>query len=280
MEENKPQVIIHKSNWAKQFIIATIGVVVIFSLVIKNPNEKDFIRATIKKITQSISGEGSVSEVASKYVTDLGGDLLALPVERKNYIFFSTFEFSFGGIEISGFGALDQVFIHSFNVESFISSQKEKPYLKIKGWKELPQDAKEFVIKKMELPQTSFNVENIKEITISPSTGKMEWYCKDDIDSWIITSSKLQIGWEFDKLDMDKNEEIQYDRNDPSLTTSEKTNGPIYSNDTKGFISFLIEVEKINNLNTNLIYQNNNIYSYGKDGIFNYKYENGTFIAY
>jgi hypothetical protein len=280
MEENKPQIIIHKSNWSKQLIIATIGVVIIFSLVLKNPNEKDFIRATIKKITQNIGGEGAVSEVTSKYITDLGGELLALPVERKNFIFFSTFEFSFGGIEISGFGALNQVFIHSINVESFNSYQKEKPYLKIKGWKELPQDAKEFVIKKMEQPKTRFNVENIKEIIIYPSTGKMEWYCKDEIDSWIITYSKLQTGWEFDKLDMDNNEEIQYDRNDPPLTTSEETNGTIYSNDTKGFIDFLIQEEKINNLNTNLIYQNNNIYSYGKDGIFNYKYENGTFISH
>jgi hypothetical protein len=126
----------------------------------------------------------------------------------------------------------------------------------------------------MEKPGTDITVSDILSFKINDNQDKVYVSLTEDN---FVQMIKLPTGWKFEIV---KNEEVQNNKNDDSLNETEKINGSFYSNDTKGFIDFLYQEEKINNLNTSLIYQNNNIYSYGKDGIFNYKYENGTFVSY
>lgn len=270
MGENKTQVIIHKSNWASQMLYMVLGLIVIFSFYMKNPTEKDFMKALVKKVSVESGNSNGLSESISKIVSDLGNDIITLPVERNDYLFFSTYSLTTDQIQVTGFGIIGKVYIVSFELDT-------KGFYKYKnfaGWNELPKDAKDFWVTQMEKPGTDITVSDILSFKINDNQDKVYVSLTEDN---FVQMIKLPTGWKFEIV---KNEEVQNNKNDDSLNETEKINGSFYSNDTKGFIDFLYQEEKINNLNTSLIYQNNNIYSYGKDGIFNYKYENGTFVSY
>jgi hypothetical protein len=67
-EENKPQVIILKSNWAKRLIIAVIVLVFFFFAIGKNPSKSDFIQGCVKEYLKK---EQSYRSSTSNYVSEV-----------------------------------------------------------------------------------------------------------------------------------------------------------------------------------------------------------------
>ncbi len=200
MEENKPTIKIHKSKEAKKLMLAIIGVIIFFSFVLSNPNEGDFLYGIIKKVARKRSSY----EVKDwdKYWTDLddiSNDLKISTIERKNFILFSTFKSSFGEIEFSGFGVWNQVVIPYFPVKYFNSLRKEKPYLRIQGWDDVPQDAKEFLIIEIGKPRILFEVNNIQNFKVNDKKDNVVFTIKLSSGNEFIESiTKHPSGWQFD----------------------------------------------------------------------------------
>jgi hypothetical protein len=67
-EENKPQIIIHKSNWAKQLIIAVVVLVFFFFAIGKNPSKSDFIQGCVMEYLKK---EQSFGSSTSNYVSEV-----------------------------------------------------------------------------------------------------------------------------------------------------------------------------------------------------------------
>lgn len=91
-EENKPQVIILKSNWAKQLIIAVIVLVFFFFAIGKNPSKSDFIQGCVKEYLKKEQSFGSsTSNYVSEITTGIFGSWFEPLVEREDYLVFSKF---------------------------------------------------------------------------------------------------------------------------------------------------------------------------------------------
>lgn len=91
-EENKPQVIILKSNWAKQLIIAVIVLVFFFFAIGKNPSKSDFIQGCVKEYLKKEQSFGSsASNYVSEITTGIFGSWFEPLVEREDYLVFSKF---------------------------------------------------------------------------------------------------------------------------------------------------------------------------------------------
>lgn len=92
MLENKPQVIILKSNWAKQLIIAVIVLVFFFFAIGKNPSKSDFIQGCVKEYLKKEQSFGSsTSNYVSEITTGIFGGWFEPLVEREDYLVFSKF---------------------------------------------------------------------------------------------------------------------------------------------------------------------------------------------
>lgn len=92
-EENKPQVIILKSNWAKQLIIAVIVLVFFFFAIGKNPSKSDFIQGCVKEYLKKDQSFGSsTSNYVSEITTGIFGSWFEPLVEREDYLIFSKFD--------------------------------------------------------------------------------------------------------------------------------------------------------------------------------------------
>lgn len=91
-EENKPQVIILKSNWAKQLIIAVVVLVFFFFAIGKNPSKSDFIQGCVKEYLKKEQSFGSsTSNYVSEITTGIFGSWFEPLVEREDYLVFSKF---------------------------------------------------------------------------------------------------------------------------------------------------------------------------------------------
>jgi hypothetical protein len=91
-EENKPQVIILKSNWAKQLIIAVVVLVFFFFAIGKNPSKSDFIQGCVKEYLKKEQAMGSsTSNYISEVTTGIFGSWFEPLVEREDYLVFSKF---------------------------------------------------------------------------------------------------------------------------------------------------------------------------------------------
>jgi hypothetical protein len=91
-EENKPQIIIHKSNWAKQLIIAVVVLVFFFFSIGKNPSKSDFIQACIKEYLKKEQSFGSsTSNYVSEVSTGIFGSWFEPLIERGDFLIFSKF---------------------------------------------------------------------------------------------------------------------------------------------------------------------------------------------
>lgn len=91
-EENKPQVIILKSNWAKQLIIAVVVLVFFFFAIGKNPSKSDFIQGCVKEYLKKEQSFGSsTSNYVSEITTGIFGTWFEPLVEREDYLVFSKF---------------------------------------------------------------------------------------------------------------------------------------------------------------------------------------------
>ena len=92
MLENKPQVIILKSNWAKQLIIAVVVLVFFFFAIGKNPSKSDFIQGCVKEYLKKEQSFGSsTSNYVSEITTGIFGSWFEPLVEREDYLVFSKF---------------------------------------------------------------------------------------------------------------------------------------------------------------------------------------------
>ncbi len=86
-EENKTQVIIHKSNWARQLIIAVIVLAFFFSAIGKNPSKSDFIQGCVKEYLKKEQSFGSsTSNYVSEISTSIFGTWFEPLVERDDYM--------------------------------------------------------------------------------------------------------------------------------------------------------------------------------------------------
>ena len=91
-EENKPQIIILKSNWAKQLIIAVIVLVFFFFAIGKNPSKSDFIQGCVKEYLKKEQSFGSsTSNYVSEITNGIFGSWFEPLVEREDYLVFSKF---------------------------------------------------------------------------------------------------------------------------------------------------------------------------------------------
>ena len=93
-DDNKPQIIIHKSNWAWQLITVVIFLVILVALMVKNPSERDFARACVKEYTQrQLNADPAMAELVANLIDQFIGSELALPIESNDYLVCSTFSF-------------------------------------------------------------------------------------------------------------------------------------------------------------------------------------------
>ena len=93
-DDNKPQIIIHKSNWAWQLITVVIFLVILVALMVKNPSERDFAKACVKEYTQrQLNADPAMSELVANLIDQFIGSELALPIESNDYLVCSSFSF-------------------------------------------------------------------------------------------------------------------------------------------------------------------------------------------
>jgi hypothetical protein len=114
-EENKPQIIIHKSNWAKQLIIAVVVLVFFFFAIGKNPSKSDFIQGCVKEYLKKEQSFGSsTSNYVSEITTGIFGSWFEPLVEREDYLVFSKFSVEIDNDEfkmkIKAFGFWGNIF--------------------------------------------------------------------------------------------------------------------------------------------------------------------------
>jgi len=114
-EENKPQIIIHKSNWAKQLIIAVVVLVFFFFAIGKNPSKSDFIQGCVKEYLKKEQSFGSsTSNYVSEVTTGIFGSWFEPLIERDDYVIFSKFNVEIDNDEfkmkIKAFGFWGNIF--------------------------------------------------------------------------------------------------------------------------------------------------------------------------
>jgi hypothetical protein len=114
-EQNNPQVIIHKSNWAMQLIIAVVVLVFFFFAIGKNPSKSDFIQGCVKEYLKKEQAYGSsTSNYVSEITTNIFGSWFEPFIEREDYIVFSKFNVDIDNDEfkmrINAFGFWGHIF--------------------------------------------------------------------------------------------------------------------------------------------------------------------------
>jgi hypothetical protein len=131
-EENKPQIIIHKSNWAKQLIIAVIVLVFFFFAIGKNPSKSDFIQGCVKEYLKKEQSFGSsASNYVSEITTGFFGSWFEPLVEREDYLVFSKFNVEIDNDEfkmkIKAFGFWGNIYFsdNSHNVAAIIAGVRD-----------------------------------------------------------------------------------------------------------------------------------------------------------
>lgn len=127
-DENKPQVIIHKSNWGSQLIKVIIGGIILFFLIKKNPEKIDFIRESVKEYSLTQLGlnraeANGAAEMSATYF----GEYLEPFIERKDFVLFSVYDLQYDNesfkIKVKAFGVWDNIFFY----EGSVKKLKPKP---------------------------------------------------------------------------------------------------------------------------------------------------------
>jgi hypothetical protein len=91
-EENHHQVIIHKSNWAKQLIIAVVVMVIFFFAIAKNPSKTEFIQGCVREyVKKEKSVNPSTANYISEITTEIFGSWFEPLIERNDFVLFSKF---------------------------------------------------------------------------------------------------------------------------------------------------------------------------------------------
>ena len=131
MTENKPQIIIHKSNWAKQLIIAVVVLVFFFFAIGKNPSKSDFIQGCVKEYLKKEQAMGSsTSNYISEVTTGIFGSWFEPLIERDDYVIFSKFNVEIDNEEfkmkIKAFGFWGNIFFTDGVMERKKPVQSEK----------------------------------------------------------------------------------------------------------------------------------------------------------
>lgn len=76
---------------------------------------------------------------------------------------------------------------------------KESKYMDIPGWDEVPQDAKDFLIREFEKPGTPFNSSNIQSFKVNDNKDNVTYIVKvSSGEEYIQSITKLPSGWKFD----------------------------------------------------------------------------------
>ena len=128
-DENKPQVIIHKSNWGSQLIKVIIVGIVLFFLIKKNPEKKDFIKESVRQysLTQldlNSAEANGVSEMTAAYFSEY----IEPFIDRKDFVLFSIYDLKYDNeyikIKVKAIGVWD----HIFFIEGSIKKLKPKPF--------------------------------------------------------------------------------------------------------------------------------------------------------
>jgi hypothetical protein len=77
--------------------------------------------------------------------------------------------------------------------------EKESKYMDIPGWDEVPQDAKDFLIREFEKPGTPFNSSNIQSFKVNDNKDNVTYIVKvSSGEEYIQSITKLPSGWKFD----------------------------------------------------------------------------------
>ncbi len=121
-EENKPQVIILKSNWARKLIIAVIVLAFFFFSIGKNPSKSDFIKGCVKEYLEKEQSLGSsTSNYVSEISTRVFGAWFEPLVERDDYLVFSKFNVEIDNVQfkmkIKAFGFWGNIFFTEIVME-------------------------------------------------------------------------------------------------------------------------------------------------------------------
>jgi hypothetical protein len=129
-DENKPQVIILKSNWAKQLIIAVVVLVFFFFAIGKNPSKSDFIQGCVKEYLKKEQSFGSsTSNYVSEITTGVFGSWFEPMIERQDYLVFSSFNVEIDNDEfkmkIKAFGFWGNIFFSEGIMERKAPAQSQ-----------------------------------------------------------------------------------------------------------------------------------------------------------
>lgn len=132
-EGNEPQVIILKSNWARQLIIAVILLAFFFFAIGKNPSKSDFIQGCVKEYLKKEQSFGSsTSNYVSEISTSVFGSWFEPLVERDDYMVFSKFNVEIDNeqfkMKIKAFGFWGNIFFSEGIMErkEHIQSEMER----------------------------------------------------------------------------------------------------------------------------------------------------------
>jgi hypothetical protein len=133
-DENKPQVIIHKSNWGAQLIKVIIIGIVLFFLIKKNPEKIDFIRESVKEYSLTKLGlnraeANGTAEISATYL----GEYIQPFIERNDFVLFSMYDLQYDNeyfkIKVKAFGLWDHIFFYEGSVKKLKpqTSEEEVP---------------------------------------------------------------------------------------------------------------------------------------------------------
>jgi hypothetical protein len=126
-EENKPQVIIHKSNWAKQLIIVVVVLVIFFFAISKNPSKTEFIQGCVREyVKKEKSVDPSTANYISEITTEIFGSWIEPLIERNDFVLFSKFNVDIDNdqfkMKITAYGFFGYIFF----TEGVMVKKKEK----------------------------------------------------------------------------------------------------------------------------------------------------------
>ncbi len=126
-DENKPQVIIHKSNWAKQLIIVVVVLVIFFFAISKNPSKTEFIQGCVREyVKKEKSVDPSTANYISEITTEIFGSWIESFIERNDFVLFSRFNVDIDNdqfkMKITAIGFFGYIFF----TEGVMVKKKEK----------------------------------------------------------------------------------------------------------------------------------------------------------
>ncbi len=134
-EQNRPQIVVHKSNWGFQLFFLILGCILVYFLIKKNPEKEDFIKEAIKQYSlKELGMSRAEANGAAEVSTSLIGEYIEPFIERKDFVLFSTYDVYFKNenfkMKVKAFGLWDHVIFYEGSVKKLKPTISDQDYAK------------------------------------------------------------------------------------------------------------------------------------------------------